>query len=73
MLRELDKANHLWDVIVDPARKIRLGNKLYFGEGDELSAEVIDNTTSRAARSNFWEGTPDTLKAKLDELGETPA
>ncbi|HNP24001.1 MAG TPA: tRNA preQ1(34) S-adenosylmethionine ribosyltransferase-isomerase QueA [Panacibacter sp.] len=73
LLRELDKANHLWDVIVDPARKIRLGNKLYFGEGDELSAEVIDNTTSRGRTIKFlWEGTPDTLKAKLDELGETP-
>ena len=47
LLRELNKANKLWDVIVDPARKIRVGNKLYFGDSDELVAEVIDNTTSR--------------------------
>ena len=47
LLRELNKPNKLWDVIVDPARKIRVGNKLYFGENDELVAEVIDNTTSR--------------------------
>src|SRR6187455_3159944 len=47
LLRELNKENNLWDVIVDPARKIRLGNKLYFGNDNELTAEVIDNTTSR--------------------------
>ena len=47
LLRELNKPNRLWDVIVDPARKIRVGNKLYFGDNDELVAEVIDNTTSR--------------------------
>jgi S-adenosylmethionine:tRNA ribosyltransferase-isomerase len=47
LLRELDRPNRLWDVIVDPARKIRVGNKLYFGENEELVAEVIDNTTSR--------------------------
>src|SRR5919206_424824 len=47
LLRELNKPNRLWDVIVDPARKIRVGNKLYFGDSEELVAEVIDNTTSR--------------------------
>src|SRR5881392_2839290 len=57
LLRELNKPNRLWDVIVDPARKIRVGNKLYFGEGEELVAEVIDNTTSRGRTIRFlWDG-----------------
>ena len=57
LLRELNKPNRLWDVIVDPARKIRVGNKLYFGEQEELVAEVIDNTTSRGRTIRFlWEG-----------------
>jgi len=47
LLRELNRESRLWDVLVDPARKIRIGNKLYFGENDLLVAEVIDNTTSR--------------------------
>src|SRR6476620_8128283 len=73
LLRELDKKNNLWDVIVDPARKIRLGNKLYFGDEDELSAEVIDNTTSRGRTIRFlWDGDKDDLDKKLNELGETP-
>src|ERR1700743_2371282 len=53
LLRELNKPNRLWDVIVDPARKIRVGNKLYFGDNDELVAEVIDNTTSRGRTIRF--------------------
>jgi S-adenosylmethionine:tRNA ribosyltransferase-isomerase len=73
LLRELNKTNNLWDVIVDPARKIRLGNKLYFGENNELAAEVVDNTTSRGRTIRFlWEGSEDDLKKKLDALGETP-
>jgi len=73
LLRELDKANNLWDVTVEPARKIRLGNKLYFGYKDELIAEVIDNTTSRGRTIRFlWEGSHEDLKNKMDELGETP-
>ena len=57
LLREFNKPNRLWDVIVDPARKIRVGNKLYFGDNDELVAEVIDNTTSRGRTIRFlWEG-----------------
>jgi S-adenosylmethionine:tRNA ribosyltransferase-isomerase len=73
LLRELNATNNLWDVIVDPARKIRLGNKLYFGQGNELTAEVIDNTTSRGRTIRFlWEGSHESLKDKLNELGETP-
>src|SRR5688500_16041094 len=53
LLRELTRPNRLWDVIVDPARKIRVGNKLYFGEQEELVAEVIDNTTSRGRTIRF--------------------
>ena len=53
LLRELNKETRLWDVIVDPARKIRIGNKLYFGDNDELVAEVIDNTTSRGRTIRF--------------------
>src|SRR5690348_11281635 len=73
LLRELHKQNRLWDVIVDPARKIRVGNKLYFGENDELVAEVIDNTTSRGRTIRFlWEGPEDEFRQMLEFLGETP-
>ena len=73
LLRELNKPNRLWDVIVDPARKIRVGNKLYFGETEELVAEVIDNTTSRGRTIRFlWEGTEEEFRAMLEKLGETP-
>jgi len=73
LLRELNKPNRLWDVIVDPARKIRVGNKLYFGENEELVAEVIDNTTSRGRTIRFlWEGNDDGFRNMLEFLGETP-
>lgn len=73
LLRELDKANKLWDVIVDPARKIRVGNKLYFGDSEELVAEVVDNTTSRGRTIRFlWDGTNDAFRDMLEILGETP-
>jgi len=73
LLRELNKQNRLWDVIVDPARKIRVGNKLYFGENDELVAEVIDNTTSRGRTIRFlFDGDEPAFKAVLNSLGETP-
>ena len=73
LLRELDKTNKLWDVIVDPARKIRVGNKLYFGDNEELVAEVVDNTTSRGRTIRFlWDGTKDEFRAMLEILGETP-
>ncbi len=73
LLRELNKTNKLWDVIVDPARKIRVGNKLYFGENDELIAEVIDNTTSRGRTIRFlWDGTEEEFRTMLDFMGETP-
>lgn len=73
LLRELNKPNRLWDVIVDPARKIRVGNKLYFGENDELVAEVIDNTTSRGRTIRFlWDKSDDEFRAMLEFLGETP-
>ncbi|MBL7771020.1 MAG: tRNA preQ1(34) S-adenosylmethionine ribosyltransferase-isomerase QueA [Flavipsychrobacter sp.] len=73
LLRELNKPNRLWDVIVDPARKIRVGNKLYFGDNDELVAEVIDNTTSRGRTIRFlWEGTDEEFRQMLEFLGETP-
>jgi S-adenosylmethionine:tRNA ribosyltransferase-isomerase len=73
LLRELNKQNRLWDVIVDPARKIRVGNKLYFGEADELIAEVIDNTTSRGRTIRFlFEGSDEDFKLILHALGETP-
>jgi len=72
LLRELNKESHLWDVLVDPARKIRVGNKLYFGNG-ELVAEVIDNTTSRGRTIRFlYEGEDETFYKLIDELGETP-
>jgi S-adenosylmethionine:tRNA ribosyltransferase-isomerase len=73
LLRELDKANKLWDVIVDPARKIRVGNRLYFGDSEELVAEVVDNTTSRGRTIRFlWDGTSDSFREMLEILGETP-
>jgi S-adenosylmethionine:tRNA ribosyltransferase-isomerase len=73
LLRELNKPNRLWDVIVDPARKIRVGNKLYFGEQEDLVAEVIDNTTSRGRTIRFlWEGSEEGFRAQLEKLGETP-
>jgi len=73
LLRELNKANRLWDVIVDPARKIRVGNKLYFGENDELVAEVIDNTTSRGRTIRFlWDSSEEDFRKMLDFMGETP-
>jgi S-adenosylmethionine:tRNA ribosyltransferase-isomerase len=73
LLRELNKQNRLWDVIVDPARKIRVGNKLYFGDNDEMVAEVIDNTTSRGRTIRFlFDGPEEEFKAILNSLGETP-
>jgi S-adenosylmethionine:tRNA ribosyltransferase-isomerase len=73
LLRELNKANKLWDVIVDPARKIRVGNKLYFGENDELVAEVIDNTTSRGRTIRFlFDGDDEAFDKVIKKLGETP-
>ena len=72
LLRELNKEMHLWDVLVDPARKIRVGNKLYFGDGD-LVAEVIDNTTSRGRTIRFlYDGTDEDFYKAIDSLGETP-
>ena len=71
LLRELNRELKLWDVLVDPARKIRIGNKLYFG--DTMVAEVIDNTTSRGRTLRFlYDGDYDEFKQKLIELGETP-
>jgi S-adenosylmethionine:tRNA ribosyltransferase-isomerase len=73
LLRELNAESRLWDVLVDPARKIRIGNKLYFGDDDSLVAEVIDNTTSRGRTLRFlFDGTYEEFRAKLKELGETP-
>lgn len=73
LLRELNREQRLWDVLVDPARKIRIGNKLYFGENDALVAEVIDNTTSRGRTLRFlFDGTYDNFKETLFRLGETP-
>lgn len=73
LLRELNHESRLWDVLVDPARKIRIGNKLYFGEGDELVAEVIDNTTSRGRTLRFlFDGPYDEFKKTLYSLGHTP-
>ena len=72
LLRELNKELHLWDVLVDPARKIRVGNKLYFGDSD-LVAEVIDNTTSRGRTIRFlFDGTDEEFYSTIDSLGETP-
>jgi len=73
LLRELNKESLLWDVLVDPARKIRIGNKLYFGEDDELVAEVIDNTTSRGRTLRFlFDGPYEEFKATITKLGNTP-
>jgi S-adenosylmethionine:tRNA ribosyltransferase-isomerase len=73
LLRELNRESLLCDVLVDPARKIRIGNKLYFGEDDSLVAEVIDNTTSRGRTLRFlFDGPYEEFKAKITELGETP-
>ncbi|THD68902.1 tRNA preQ1(34) S-adenosylmethionine ribosyltransferase-isomerase QueA [Robertkochia marina] len=73
LLRELNVEQRLWDVLVDPARKIRIGNKLYFGEDESLVAEVIDNTTSRGRTLRFlYDGSYDEFRKKLNELGETP-
>ncbi len=70
LLRELDPDSKLWDVLVDPARKIRIGNKLYFGENDMLVAEVIDNTTSRGRTLRFlFDGTHDEFKKELFGMG----
>ncbi len=73
LLRELNREQRLWDVLVDPARKIRIGNKLYFGEDDTLVAEVIDNTTSRGRTLRFlFDGSYEEFKNTLYSLGETP-
>jgi len=73
LLRELNREQRLWDVLVDPARKIRIGNKLYFGEDDMMVAEVIDNTTSRGRTLRFlYDGPYDEFKKTLYSLGETP-
>jgi S-adenosylmethionine:tRNA ribosyltransferase-isomerase len=73
LLRELNREARLWDVLVDPARKIRIGNKLYFGDDDNLVAEVIDNTTSRGRTLRFlFDGTYDEFKKTVESLGETP-
>ncbi len=72
LLRELNKEMKLWDVLVDPARKIRVGNKLYFGN-DDLVAEVVDNTTSRGRTIRFlFDGTDEELWKLIDKLGEMP-
>lgn len=73
LLRELDVETRVWDVLVDPARKIRIGNKLFFTEDESLVAEVIDNTTSRGRTLRFlFDGSYNEFRAKLNELGETP-
>ncbi len=73
LLRELNAEQRLWDVLVDPARKIRIGNKLYFGDDDLLIAEVIDNTTSRGRTLRFlFDGDHEEFKKALFSLGETP-
>ena len=73
LLRELNEELRLWDVLVDPARKIRIGNKLYFGDDDSMVAEVIDNTTSRGRTLRFlYDGSHDEFKKALYALGEAP-
>ncbi len=73
LLRELNEEHRLWDVLVDPARKIRIGNKLYFGDDDSMVAEVIDNTTSRGRTLRFlFDGSHEEFKKALFDLGETP-
>ncbi|PJB12983.1 MAG: tRNA preQ1(34) S-adenosylmethionine ribosyltransferase-isomerase QueA [Flavobacteriales bacterium CG_4_9_14_3_um_filter_40_17] len=73
LLRELNQEQRLWDVLVDPARKIRIGNKLYFGEAEDVVAEVIDNTTSRGRTLRFlYDGPYESFRKALNNLGETP-
>lgn len=73
LLRELNHEARLWDVLVDPARKIRIGNKLYFGDDETLIAEVIDNTTSRGRTLRFlFDGPYHEFKETIESLGETP-
>ncbi|MBU2552906.1 MAG: tRNA preQ1(34) S-adenosylmethionine ribosyltransferase-isomerase QueA [Bacteroidetes bacterium] len=73
LLRELNRESRLWDVLVDPARKIRIGNKLYFGDNEELVAEVIDNTTSRGRTLRFlFDGSYEEFKNTIQMLGQTP-
>jgi len=73
LLRELNPEQRLWDVLVDPARKIRIGNKLYFGDNENLVAEVIDNTTSRGRTLRFlFDGNYDQFKTTLFSMGQTP-
>jgi S-adenosylmethionine:tRNA ribosyltransferase-isomerase len=73
LLRELNRESRLWDVLVDPARKIRIGNKLYFGDDDVLVAEVIDNTTSRGRTLRFlFDGPYEEFKKTIEQLGQTP-
>ncbi len=73
LLRELNSEQRLWDVLVDPARKIRIGNKLYFGDDETLVAEVIDNTTSRGRTLRFlYDGSYREFRTKLTQLGQTP-
>lgn len=73
LLRELDRETRVWDVLVDPARKIRIGNKLFFTEDESLVAEVIDNTTSRGRTLRFlYDGSYEEFRQKLKDLGETP-
>ncbi len=73
LLRELNAESRLWDVLVDPARKIRIGNKLYFGDNDNVVAEVIDNTTSRGRTLRFlYDGPYEDFRQALYDLGETP-
>lgn len=73
LLRELNRESRLWDVLVDPARKIRIGNKLYFGDDDSLVAEVIDNTTSRGRTLRFlFDGPYEDFKKTITNLGQTP-
>lgn len=73
LLRELNRESRLWDVLVNPARKIRIGNKLFFGEDESLVAEVIDNTTSRGRTLRFlFDGPYDDFKKKIKALGKTP-
>lgn len=73
LLRELDPETRLWDVLVDPARKIRIGNKLFFDDDDTLVAEVVDNTTSRGRTLRFlFDGSYEEFRSKLKEIGDTP-
>jgi S-adenosylmethionine:tRNA ribosyltransferase-isomerase len=73
LLRELNQEQRLWDVLVDPARKIRIGNKLYFGDAEDVVAEVIDNTTSRGRTLRFlYDGPYESFRKALNDLGETP-